>query len=103
MLGVDRAVTVAVSASVAVTYTLVGGMYAVAYTDVVQLVLTFFGLWLAIPFVVASPNVNLSELELVDWTGTVTSTTWVAYVDTFLMILCGGIPWQPYYQVGFIG
>ena len=44
--------TIIVSAAVAVFYTLFGGIYAVAYTDVIQLVLIIIGLFLAIPFVI---------------------------------------------------
>ena len=44
--------TIIVSAAVAVFYTLFGGIYAVAYTDVIQLILIIIGLFLAIPFVV---------------------------------------------------
>ena len=24
--------------------------------------------------------------------------SWVTYIDTLILIICGGIPWQPYYQ-----
>lgn len=37
-------VCVWISAAVAITYTLLGGLYSVAYTDVVQLVLIFCSL-----------------------------------------------------------
>lgn len=33
-----------ISSAVAIVYTLLGGLYAVAYTDVIQLALTFFSL-----------------------------------------------------------
>lgn len=33
-----------ISAAVAITYTLLGGLYSVAYTDIVQLILIFVGL-----------------------------------------------------------
>lgn len=33
-----------ISAAVAITYTLMGGLYSVAYTDIIQLVLIFCGL-----------------------------------------------------------
>lgn len=33
-----------ISAAVAITYTLLGGLYSVAYTDIVQLLLIFVGL-----------------------------------------------------------
>ena len=37
-------IAVMVSACIAVFYTLIGGLYSVAYTDVVQLLCIFFGL-----------------------------------------------------------
>lgn len=37
-------VCVWISAAVAIVYTLLGGLYSVAYTDVIQLVLIFSGL-----------------------------------------------------------
>ena len=42
--------TIIVSAVVAIVYTLFGGIYAVAYTDVAQLSFMMIGLFLAIPF-----------------------------------------------------
>lgn len=36
--------TVGISAAVAIFYTLMGGLYSVAYTDVIQLIFMFFGL-----------------------------------------------------------
>lgn len=36
--------SVGVSATVAIFYTLMGGLYSVAYTDVIQLAFMFFGL-----------------------------------------------------------
>ena len=44
-------------------YTLFGGIYAVAYTDVIQLTLMIIGLFLAIPFVLthsAMPDEGLA-------------------------------------------
>ena len=35
-LQIDQTITITVSASVAILYTLIGGMYSVAYTDVIQ-------------------------------------------------------------------
>ncbi|XP_035847923.1 high affinity choline transporter 1-like [Sander lucioperca] len=43
-----------ISAAVAITYTLLGGLYFVAYTDIIQLVLIFFSLWICVPFVLMS-------------------------------------------------
>ena len=44
MLGLDNTLSIVISASVAVAYTLFGGLYSVAYTDVIQLICVFFGL-----------------------------------------------------------
>ena len=40
----DNNTAIVVSAFIAVAYTLFGGLYSVAYTDVVQLFCIFFGL-----------------------------------------------------------
>jgi high affinity choline transporter 7 len=44
ILGLDTTIAVLTSASVAMLYTLFGGLYSVAYTDVVQLFCVAFGL-----------------------------------------------------------
>ena len=70
ILDIDIKVSVVLSAAIAVSYTLVGGMFSVAYTDVIQIVFIFGGLWLAIPFMWTAEEVNLSNLSTTDWTGT---------------------------------
>lgn len=44
VLNMDVKLAVILSAVIAVAYTLFGGLYAVAYTDVVQLICIFIGL-----------------------------------------------------------
>lgn len=44
VLDLPFSVCVWISAAVAIVYTLLGGLYSVAYTDVIQLVLIFSGL-----------------------------------------------------------
>ena len=46
VLNLDFTVSILLSAAVAVGYTLIGGLWAVALTDVVQLLLLVVGLWL---------------------------------------------------------
>jgi Na+/pantothenate symporter len=70
ILDIDINLSVVLSATVAVSYTLVGGMFSVAYTDVIQIAFIFGGLWLAIPFMWTAQGVNLSHLSTEDWTGT---------------------------------
>ena len=51
------------SATICVLYTLFGGLYAVAYTDVAQLALIIVGLFMAIPNIMTSDYVD-TELML---------------------------------------
>ncbi len=44
ILGLSNTVSIIISASVSVAYTLVGGLFSVAYTDAVQLAALVFGL-----------------------------------------------------------
>lgn len=44
MIGLDNVVSIVVSATVAVVYTLFGGLYSVAFTDVIQLACVLLGL-----------------------------------------------------------
>ena len=41
---IDNTTAITVSAAIAVLYTFIGGLYSVAYTDVVQLICIFVGL-----------------------------------------------------------
>ena len=74
MVGLDQTFTICLSALIAVVYTLMGGMYSVAYTDVIQLAFIFGGLWLAVPFVLASEQVDVGALSAQEWLGTVSGS-----------------------------
>ena len=58
ILGIDTKLAIVISALVAITYTLIGGMYSVAYTDVIQVVFIFGGLWIVIPFMWTNEKVG---------------------------------------------
>lgn len=99
MVPLDPAVVI--SALIAVFYTWVGGLYSVAYTDVVQLGCIAFGLWVCIPFAWVHPAVE--EIKVTDWTeawfGEIGGGWWnFYYADYFLLLTFGGIPWQVYFQ-----
>ncbi|GFS03463.1 high affinity choline transporter 1-like [Elysia marginata] len=88
-----------ISAAIACFYTLLGGLYSVAYTDVIQLICMFIGLWLCVPFsmthdAVSSITRNNSE----PWLGELTSDYAANYIDYGLLLIFGGIPWQVYWQ-----
>lgn len=44
ILGLSNTISIVISAFVCIAYTLLGGLYAVAYTDVIQLVFIFVSL-----------------------------------------------------------
>ena len=60
---------VCASAIISIAYTFAGGMYSVAYTDVLQLVLTFIGLYLTIPYMITSDKTDILSLPVSSWTG----------------------------------
>lgn len=60
ILDFSYTVSIWISAAVAITYTLMGGLYSVAYTDVIQLVLIFISLVSAR----VHPRAHLSEPQL---------------------------------------
>jgi len=89
------------SALIAIFYTWVGGLYSVAYTDVVQLGCIFVGLWICIPF--AWTHEAVADIQWSDWTeawvGEIGGGWWNGlYLDYFLLLTFGGIPWQVYFQ-----
>lgn len=98
ILSIPIQFSVSLSAIVAVFYTLVGGMHSVAFTDVIQISFIFGGLSTCLPFMLSSSSADLTQLSVNDWTGSVDSENWIFYTDLLVLIVLGGIPWQPYYQ-----
>lgn len=112
ILGLDLRTSILISAGVVTLYTLVGGMWSVAYTDAVQLGLIPLGLLIAIPFAlsavggwsacVAKYNEALPGAVALFppvrpygiWTPAITIGWW----ETSLMLMLGGIPWNCYFQ-----
>ncbi|MFK7807813.1 MAG: sodium:solute symporter family protein [Saprospiraceae bacterium] len=108
VLGLDTDTSIVLSAIIAIAYTAIGGLWAVAITDVVQLILLAIGLLIVLPF--AFQNVGGMEVA------------WATYVekkgaaatllpsrealgsyywnwwDYALLLMFGGIPWQVYFQ-----
>ncbi|XP_028292186.1 high-affinity choline transporter 1-like [Gouania willdenowi] len=96
--------SVVISAMIAIFYTLVGGLYSVAYTDVVQLFCIFLGLWISVPFALSNPavaDISISAREKIyqsPWLGTIKSEDLWLWADNFFLLMLGGIPWQVYFQ-----
>ena len=113
MLGLRLAAAILLAAAVVTAYTMIGGMWSVAYTDVLQLGLVVLGLTVALPFVLeamgglggswagylaARPGRGglLPPLEARGefWTRPAVVGWW----DVSVMLVCGGIPWNCYFQ-----
>ncbi|XP_041856763.1 high-affinity choline transporter 1-like [Melanotaenia boesemani] len=96
--------SVIISALIAIFYTLVGGLYSVAYTDVVQLFCIFVGLWISVPFALSNPAVSdisvsaKKEIYQSPWLGKINPEDHWLWADNFFLLMLGGIPWQVYFQ-----
>ena len=77
-----------------IVYTLFGGLYSVAYTDVVQLGFIFVGLWLAVPFALKHEGVGSIVATWPEWRGHIDRSHLVEWIDSMLLLVFGGIPWQ---------
>lgn len=108
VIGLDFEISIILSAVVAIAYTALGGLWAVALTDVVQLCLLFLGLFVVMPFVLDSAGgwanawtVYESRMgalaSFVPDAQTLGSYYW-SWWDFALLLALGGIPWQSYFQ-----
>ncbi len=112
IVGLDLTTAILVSATVVTIYTMVGGMWSVAYTDAIQLGMVVVGLAIALPFALSavgglgqaweayaaarpggarllpplSADPSWSRAAIVNW--------W----DVSAMLVFGGIPWNCYFQ-----
>ncbi|XP_048763871.1 high-affinity choline transporter 1-like [Ostrea edulis] len=98
IVGLSHEVAIVVSACIAVFYTLFGGLYSVAYTDVVQLICIFIGLWLCIPFAMTNEFVENISFNSTEWVKEVDPVFVGVYIDSFLLLIFGGVPWQVFFQ-----
>jgi len=99
ILHINMTASVIISAFIAVGYTFTGGLYAVAYTDVVQLFCIFIGLWVCVPASLLQEKTSDLSRNAEDWIGSIggfrEKSLWV---DCMLLLIFGGIPWQVYFQ-----
>jgi high affinity choline transporter 7 len=112
LLHLDLTSAILLSAIVVTAYTAVGGMWSVAYTDIVQLGLIPVGMLAALPFAldragglahcieayVAGHPSTSQLLPIHAGGGAWTSPEIVAWWDFTIMLILGGIPWNCYFQ-----
>ncbi|XP_078474324.1 high affinity choline transporter 1-like isoform X2 [Lampetra planeri] len=104
ILDIDRTIAVIVSAFITIIYTLLGGLYSVAYTDIIQLVFMVVGLVVCVPFAMMNPavkNIGTTLTETVyqePWRGRLETRDITRWIDNMLYMTLGNIPWQGYFQ-----
>ncbi|XP_059215582.1 high-affinity choline transporter 1-like [Centropristis striata] len=104
ILDLSYAVCIWISAAVAITYTLLGGLYSVAYTDVIQLILIFVTSWLCIPFLLMNPTTvditttSFNHTFQPPWVGTITADKAWKWIDIFLLLSIGDLGFQDFHQ-----
>ncbi|XP_063443929.1 high-affinity choline transporter 1-like [Mytilus trossulus] len=99
IIDLDTKSSIVISSCIAIFYTLFGGLYSVAYTDVVQLFCIFIGLWLTIPFAMANEaTTNIGFNATTKWVKDLDPKYTGSYIDSYLLLIFGGIPWQVYFQ-----
>ncbi|XP_070687331.1 high affinity choline transporter 1-like [Pempheris klunzingeri] len=105
ILGLSSALSIVISAAVSIIYTFLGGLYSVAYTDIIQLSFIFVSLWLCIPFLVLSPAVadlsqvvHLNQSNVNSWMGELELADAGKWADEMLLLALGGLAYQALYQ-----
>ncbi|KAG8012624.1 High affinity choline transporter 1 [Nibea albiflora] len=105
ILGLSSALSIVISAAVSIIYTFLGGLYSVAYTDIIQLSFIFVSLFLCIPFLILSPAVtdiseavHLNQSNVNAWIGELELADAGKWMDEMLLLALGGLAYQALYQ-----
>ncbi|XP_034739588.1 high-affinity choline transporter 1-like [Etheostoma cragini] len=104
ILDLPYSVCIWISAAVAIIYTLLGGLYSVAYTDIIQLTLIFFSLWLCVPFILMnahSDDITKTAFNFTyqaPWIGSVDKERAWRWIDNFLLLALGNLGYQDFHQ-----
>ncbi|KAM9019853.1 high affinity choline transporter 1-like [Ara ararauna] len=104
VLNISGSLAIIVSACTVILYTLLGGLYSVAYTDVIQLVFITLSLWVCIPFALmnsATESIYYTathQSHQDPWIGKIEKQYLGRWLDDFFYLVLGSIPWQTYFQ-----
>ncbi|XP_053166802.1 high affinity choline transporter 1-like [Hemicordylus capensis] len=104
ILDIQGYLAIIISACTVIIYTLLGGLYSVAYTDVIQLVFLMVSLWFCIPFAMMNsatesiPYTAVHDSFQTPWLGNLDVQFVGRWLDDFLYLVLGGIAWQTYFQ-----
>lgn len=113
ILNIDLTTAIISAAAVVTCYTVVGGMWSVAYTDAFQLAMVPIGMLAAIPFALAGAGgLEQSWATYAERMGSLASlvpplgegdshwpiSSQIVWWDMSVMLIFGGIPWNCYFQ-----
>ncbi|XP_068597873.1 high-affinity choline transporter 1-like [Brachionichthys hirsutus] len=104
VLDLTFSLSIWISAAVVITYTVMGGLYSVAYTDVIQLTLIFLGLVICVPFVLMNPaTLDISQTLMnntlhAPWIGQLDIKRIWIIIDDFFFIGLGTLGFQNFQQ-----
>ncbi len=108
ILGLDIQTAIIISSLIAIAYTAVGGLWAVALTDVIQLFFLLVGLVIVIPFALNGVGgwdnawsvyqERMGELASFLPSREALGSYYPNWWDNMLLLVFGGIPWQVYFQ-----
>ncbi|MCB0641794.1 MAG: sodium:solute symporter family protein [Phaeodactylibacter sp.] len=108
ILGLDTSTSIILSAVIAILYTVTGGLWSVALTDVAQLLLLFIGLGVVLPVALSKVGgvEELWALYQEQWGAAATflpnrealGDYYWFWWDYALLLIFGGIAWQVYFQ-----
>ncbi len=108
VLGLDFNSAIILSAIIAIAYTALGGLWAVALTDIIQMILLFVGLLLVLPYALqVTGGLDATWAAYVEKKGALATlipsrealgSYYWNWWDYALLLMFGGIPWQVYFQ-----
>lgn len=88
---------IVISAFFAGLYTILGGLTSVTYTDVLQIVFIIAGIGLATPFIYLHNEPRVTKPEGY-WKGALPKEKYGFFIDHYLFLIFGSVPWQGYFQ-----
>ena len=109
VLGLGFEISIILSAFIIIVYTMLGGLWAVALTDVIQLGLLLLGLLITLPFCLEAVGGLEAAWQAyeVKWgaaartllpSSALLGSRYWQWWDFALLLIFGGIPWQVYFQ-----
>ncbi|KAF7657346.1 hypothetical protein LDENG_00028810 [Lucifuga dentata] len=104
ILDLPFSVCIWISASVAIIYTVLGGLYSVAYTDVIQLSLVLSSMWLCLPFVLTSgvytdiTTTAFNQTYQAPWISPLQPDKIGRWIDEFIVMSVGNLAFQDFHQ-----